>query len=993
VEGGASASEVERLAPGTLSALIQEIAHREAAGEEPWSEELTAGAKVAGLELVRELGRGGMGVVWEARDGAGRSVAFKAVRPGPSERLRGERLLREAEAAARLSHPNLVTILDAGRSDSGPYLVLELLEGRTLADRLREGPLPLGEALRIGLEVARGLAHAHTEGVVHRDLKPENVLLCDDGRVKVLDLGLAHVFGRRRAEGGTRGYMAPEQAEGAPEDERTDVFALGVLLFEMLTGERPFRREGTFRRAARLEIPGLPAVATAVGRALARAPVDRPRDAGVLVPVLEALRAEAAAQPLAAGAVRVARTRRGPPVVAATAGAALAGLALFLGLRPRVEEGTRAAAAPTVAVADFANETGERELDSLSDLLVTALEESRRVHVIPRSRMVDQLRQLGKDDPRRIDESLAREAARAADARALLVGTVRKFGDGYVVDLRGVDPGRGEHLFVTRERAARKEGLFDLVDRLGAAVRGHLTGEGPGPAPRPVAAVTTQHLEAWEHLARARRAFDRYRMDDARRELEAALELDPEFALARQQLAMASLWVGRGEIHGWLPRYLGGPRGEANARNVAAAVLVADRLPEKERLTLRAAVAWEEDRYVESLRLRDRLAEAFPLDKEATFYAGDVRWHLGETGESIPYFERVLQLDPDHGYSIFHLAWAAASSGRAREYLPWMRGQLARDPSPSVLGLLAMPLFAAGEEAGALEALRRADKLWGLPPDLPAGALYRGLHGQAEEAEAELRSALARPADEFPDDFLFWKFDLGVVLAAQGRLRETAQELGDTRWWRLPRGDALLRLLLAAAPRDGRALALAAVDAERIGVFEDPGLVGEALFALVAGGDMVRAARLAAEVRQAPTFGELPPADRGIVAGLAAWASSDRDTAREELTGVARRSDVYVRYLGLSLLGRCAIAAGDDRAAIAALEEARALPWTPAMNNRVWTYPGLLQALSDAHARSGDLGTARARNEELLRLWRRADPDLPLLADARALAARLAASR
>src|SRR5206468_1865184 len=162
--------------------------------------------------------------VYEAHDReSGRAVAFKAVKAGGKPDLREERLLREAEAAARLSHPNIVTLLDVGRCEQGPYLVLELLRGMPLATRLKQGALPVREALHMGVEVAKGVAHAHAQGVVHRDLTPGNVFLCDDGQVKVLDFGMAHAFGRRKVEGGTKAYMAPEQSRGAPEDERTDV--------------------------------------------------------------------------------------------------------------------------------------------------------------------------------------------------------------------------------------------------------------------------------------------------------------------------------------------------------------------------------------------------------------------------------------------------------------------------------------------------------------------------------------------------------------------------------------------------------------------------------------------------------------------------------------------------------------------------------------------------------------------------------------------------
>jgi serine/threonine protein kinase len=212
----------ETVAPGALSALLADLIRGpEEASSAP---EPTPGTVIGRFELLEKLGAGGFGVVWEARDRQlGRRVAFKLIRPGERAELREESLLREAEAAARLSHDNIVALYDVGRSEYGPYLVLELLRGQTLAARLVDGaltparaaaraltpsesvagPLTPAEAVRIVRDIGRGVAHAHASGVVHRDLKPANVFLCEDGRVKVLDFGLAHAFGRRRQSGGT----------------------------------------------------------------------------------------------------------------------------------------------------------------------------------------------------------------------------------------------------------------------------------------------------------------------------------------------------------------------------------------------------------------------------------------------------------------------------------------------------------------------------------------------------------------------------------------------------------------------------------------------------------------------------------------------------------------------------------------------------------------------------------------------------------------------
>ena len=277
-------------APGALSALLAELVGApERPPPAPWDRLLAAGARVGRFELVRELGRGGFGVVYEARDGElGRRVAFKAIRPGDRARdPRSEELMRrEATAVAQLQHPNIVTLFDAGRSDAGPYLIFELLRGETLAHRLARGRLSSREALRVALAVARALVHAHANGVLHRDLKPSNVFLTADGGVKVLDFGLAHVFGAGGPpRSGTPGYMAPEQRRGAAEDVRTDVYALGVLLAEMVTDPAaapPGTDVAALIAGARVPAP----LAALAARCTRPEPAERPPDAAALADAL-----------------------------------------------------------------------------------------------------------------------------------------------------------------------------------------------------------------------------------------------------------------------------------------------------------------------------------------------------------------------------------------------------------------------------------------------------------------------------------------------------------------------------------------------------------------------------------------------------------------------------------------------------------------------------------------------------------------------------------
>jgi serine/threonine protein kinase len=214
-------------------------------------------------------------------------VAFKAVKPGRESQvlLRQELLQQEAEAVARLNHPNIVSLYDAGACESGPYLIMELLTGETLRGRLAAGPLLLKEALEVAIEMAWALTHAHAAGVVHRDLKPANVFLTSDGRVKVLDFGIAHVFGVGAGKAvGTPAYMAPEQWRRGRQDARTDVFGAAATLAETLTGRLPYvataDRSAVLDPGARPTLdPALPRdVAALLGRALSPEPETRPRD-------------------------------------------------------------------------------------------------------------------------------------------------------------------------------------------------------------------------------------------------------------------------------------------------------------------------------------------------------------------------------------------------------------------------------------------------------------------------------------------------------------------------------------------------------------------------------------------------------------------------------------------------------------------------------------------------------------------------------------------
>ena len=306
---------------------------------------LATGTKLGHYEIVSPLGAGGMGEVYRAHDPQlGRDVAIKVLPASFSldpDRLR--RFDQEARAAATLNHPNILVVYQFGNYEGSPYLVSELLEGSTLRDQLMRGPLPVRKALDFAMQTARGLAAAHEKGIVHRDLKPENLFLTKDGRIKILDFGLAKLIEAPQSSGpgvptltegtdpgvvlGTVGYMSPEQVRGQTADGRADLFALGAILYEILTGKRAFHKPTSAETISAIlneepapisqVVPAIPpALQKVIQRCLEKSPEQRFHSASDLAFALEALSDSGSAP---SGAFEQVTSRKRWPWIAAAA--------------------------------------------------------------------------------------------------------------------------------------------------------------------------------------------------------------------------------------------------------------------------------------------------------------------------------------------------------------------------------------------------------------------------------------------------------------------------------------------------------------------------------------------------------------------------------------------------------------------------------------------------------------------------------------------------
>jgi serine/threonine-protein kinase len=341
-----AAEYVSRLRQELLGSGMQGLLREAPAGEapDPW-----IGRTISHYEILDRIGGGGMGVIYRARDvRLDRTVALKFIAPEiRRDPEAARRFLHEARAASALDHPNICTIHEiAETADGRSYIVMAAYDGETLRVRLGGGPLPEQDALDIGEQIARALAAAHGRGIVHRDVKPDNVFLTREGVVKLLDFGLARTadswMSGPGAVEGTVAYMSPEQASGQRADQRSDVWALGVVLFEMLAGARPFAADGPRAaleliltrdpdlRAARLDLA--PGLIDLVHRALAKDPASRFASGSEILEALQ--RCRTASAPLAARrrGVRTRAVRTGVPVLG------LLILVTFLALRIRANQ-------------------------------------------------------------------------------------------------------------------------------------------------------------------------------------------------------------------------------------------------------------------------------------------------------------------------------------------------------------------------------------------------------------------------------------------------------------------------------------------------------------------------------------------------------------------------------------------------------------------------------------------------------------------------------
>ena len=716
--------------------------------------------------IVEEIGQGGMGVVYKAEDlKLKRSVALKFLPPHlmTSPELK-ERFLIEAQAAAALSHPNICVIYEIGESGEHPYIAMEYVEGETLKDRIRKGPLAPHEALTLAGQVAAGLAEAHHKGIIHRDIKSANIMVTAKGQAKVMDFGLAKLQGgssltRSQTTLGTVAYMSPEQARGGDMDHRTDIWSLGVVLYEVVAGKMPFRGdhdqaviysilhdEPEPLKKIRPDTP--PELEQVVGQALAKKPADRYQSMDEFREDVEAV--GEGLKPLKAKPRRAARRILGirtAYVYSVLGVAAVLAVGLNVGgLRDRILGRAAPARAVRLAVLPFENLSGDPEQEYFSDGMTGEM-----------------IAQLGRLHPETLSVIARTSVMRYKKTNAPIDQVGRELNVGYV--LAGSAQREGTRVRITAELIKVQDqtqlwadsyeremsGILALQNEVSQKVAGALALK---LLPAEQARLANAHAVNPEAYDACLRGYHYYifmtkaDLDTAEKYFQLALAKDPNYAPAYAGLAL--VWACRQQI-GYVPPAEAGPK----AKDAAQKAVALDDTSAEARYALADIMTWT----VWNLKDADgewkRMVELNPNYADGLAAYSHYLMIMGRPEEAMRQIERAVKLDP---YNVMVLAFYAIDLYFERRYdEAIVQGRKARELQPGnplAYSALYFGYAAKGMEKEALAVVREYIKIYSVADvdaALDRGFKEGGFQGAIKFA-AEKLAALASQGLALPTD-------------------------------------------------------------------------------------------------------------------------------------------------------------------------------------------------------------------------------------------------
>ncbi|HXP86532.1 MAG TPA: protein kinase [Bryobacteraceae bacterium] len=860
----------------------------------------TAETQFGPYRIEGKLGEGGMGEVFRAVDTRlGRAVAIKTAHERFSARFE-----REARAISSLNHPNICTLHDVGELPTGfGYLVMELVEGESLAARLKTGPLPLKTALLYASQILAALAEAHGKGVIHRDIKPGNIMIAKSG-IKVLDFGLAksgedETLTASRAVMGTPAYMSPEQREGKPADARSDIYSFGCVFYEMLTGARvgSQRRSIPSRKLERI-----------VNRCLQEDPARRWQSAAELESELAS--ASAAANPW--------------KIVSAAAAilAVVAGAYFYFHRAPKLTD------KDTIVLADFTNNTGDTIFDgTLRQGLAIQLEQSPFLKIMDDDQVQRVRRLMSLSPDARITNEIAREICVREGAAAAIDGSIAKLGKNYVLTLQAIACQDGATLARAQVQAEDKEHVLNAVGTAATTLRGKL-GESLTSIQtlnRPLEEATTPSLEALQNYNAGTAELGQGHALAAVPLFERATAIDPNFAEAYYRLGVAY------EVAGDMAR---------SAEYAKQAFRLVGRVAEFERVEITAyyyRATGEVDKEIDAWQLASR---DYPRNFIFHNQLGLIHVDLGQYEEGLKEGLEAarLQATSEGPYRRQLDAYICLDRLReAKQLAEKLRTQGIDGPR---IHQRFLEMAYVEEDQAAIS--REIQWFAGKPEEylsLGLQAAWRNVHGQRRESHNLYKRA--------------------AEMALRRGLRDAAAEFEEAD----ARADAL-----SGNCRTARGLGRPAV-------------------ALAMCGDAAQAEKLAAETSKLVPNGtiwnavQLPEIRAAIALSRDQPASGVEDLAA---ASPYERSYIDASYFrGLAYLGL-------HKGAEAAAEFRKIVDHKGASWGATWVHPnwGLYYSLSylglaRASALAGDGANARKAFQDFLALWKDADPDIPILRQAK----------
>ncbi|MBZ5604310.1 MAG: protein kinase [Acidobacteriia bacterium] len=627
---------------------------------------LEVGSVIAGrYEILKLLGEGGMGAVYKARDNeVDRLIAVKVIRPElASHSSVLQRFKQELILARSVTHRNVIRIYDLGVAEGCRFITMEFVEGRDLSSVLEERKLGPEEAVKVTRQICAALEVAHAEGVVHRDLKPQNVMLESSGRVVVMDFGLARSMettGLTQAGAimGTPAYMSPEQAKGMPADERSDIFSVGIMMYQMLTGVVPFkgdtalaslllRTQGPPKPPMEIQ-PSIPkALNDIVLKALATDPANRYQKAADFSKDLHDWEEGTLHQAIVTPPIRMmSESTAGKWIAIAVAAMVVLATAIYGGYR--LLNRTPPVVAPmTVLIADFNNHTGDEVFTgTLESTLKLALEGASFIGAYDRSRV----RELGLDPiSGSFDEPAAEAIAASQGLNVVVSGSIDRRGTEYQLSLRAVRTVTGKVLANVDATAPNKDQVLFAVTKVGAALRKAL-GDSTSESEQRLSMETlsSANLEAVHEYASGLDTLSAGKFADAQTHLSRAVELDPNFGMAYTIMASAARNQGHFQD------------AEQYIRN---AIKLTGRMTERERYRTRAYLYFLTGDYQNCTEEYSSLLDRYPADTGAYTNLGVCLAHQHNIPKSLDVARRAVALLPKRAIYHSNLAMDLVYSG------------------------------------------------------------------------------------------------------------------------------------------------------------------------------------------------------------------------------------------------------------------------------------------------------------------------------------------